>query len=146
MTTSFGKITLATTTFALAMLLSVDWSATRIVTLSVDSAQARVGRPLTPVSVAGVARRQYRRGVYGYGAVGAGLAVGAATVAAATSPWGYDPYYGHPYHEGSYEAAHAEASPAWGGGYYAESPWGYYECRIPHPWDCQPYSHIGWYH
>lgn len=144
MTTSFGKIALATTTFALAMLLSIDWSATRIVTVSVDSAQARVGRPLTPVSVAGVARRQYRRGAYGhgygygYGAVGAGLAVGAATVAAATSPWAYP--YTTDYN------AYASSEPTYGGGYYAESPWGYYECRIPHPWDCQPYSHIGWYH
>src|SRR6516164_1158990 len=32
-----------------------------------DSAQARVGRPLTPVSVAGVARRQNRRAAYGAG-------------------------------------------------------------------------------
>lgn len=152
MTTSFGKTALATTTFALAMLLSVDWSATRIVTLSVDSAQARVGRPLTPVSVAGVARRQYRRGAYGYGhgygygVVGAGLAVGAATVAAATSPWGYDPYYGHPYHDGEQYDAYAGSDPTYVGGYYASSPWGYYECRLPHPYDCQPYSHIGWYH
>jgi hypothetical protein len=47
------------------------------VSLSVDSAQARVGRPLTPVSVAGVARRTTRRAVVG------GAAVGAAVVAPA---------------------------------------------------------------
>jgi BA14K-like protein len=63
-----------------------------------------VGRPLTPMSGAGVARRHYRRGAYGYGAgvVGAGLGA-AAAVGAATSPWGWggstnyyggDPYYG----------------------------------------------------
>ena len=34
-------------------------------TLSIDSADARVGRPLTPVSVAGVHRRAYRRAAYG---------------------------------------------------------------------------------
>src|SRR5579863_3846304 len=100
----YGKIAIATTTFAVATLLSVDWSAQSGVSLSVDSAQARVGRPLTPVSVAGVARRQYRRGAYGYGygagAVGAGLAVGAATAAAVTSPYGY---YGNPY--GAYAMA-----------------------------------------
>lgn len=46
------------------------------VSLSVDSAQARVGRPLTPVSAAGVARRTTRRAVVG------GAAVGAAVVGA----------------------------------------------------------------
>jgi hypothetical protein len=142
----FGTIAIATTTFTLAILLSIDWSGQRIVTLSVDSAQARVGRPLTPVSVAGVARRQYRRAGYGYGAgvVGAGLAAGAvATAAAATYPWGYQAY-GQPYQQGAPYAAYA-ADPTATGGYYAESPWGYYECRLPHAYDCQPYSHIGWY-
>lgn len=37
----------------------------------------RVGRPLTLVSVAGVARRQTRRAVYGIAAVGAAAAAGA---------------------------------------------------------------------
>jgi hypothetical protein len=46
------------------------------VSLSIDSAQARVGRPLTPVSVAGVARRTTRRAVVG------GAVVGGAAVAA----------------------------------------------------------------
>jgi hypothetical protein len=103
----YAKIAIATTTFAFVTLLSVDWSGPGGVSLSVENAQARVGRPLTPVSVAGVARRQYRRGAYGYGygagVVGAGLAagaVGAATVAAATSPYGY---YGDPY--GAYAMA-----------------------------------------
>jgi hypothetical protein len=75
---SLGKIAIATTTFACTALLSFGWSEQRGVSLSIESAQARVGRPLTPVSVAGVARRQYRRGAYGYGAgvVGAGLAAG----------------------------------------------------------------------
>jgi hypothetical protein len=41
-------------------------------------AEARVGRPLTPMSYAGVARRTTRR------AVAAGAAVGAAGVAAGT--------------------------------------------------------------
>ncbi len=41
-----------------------------------SQAQARVGRPLTPMSGAGVARRHYRRGVaVGVGVVGAGVAV-----------------------------------------------------------------------
>jgi hypothetical protein len=50
--------------------------------LSLDTAEARVGRPLSPVSVAGVHRRAYRRGAYGtgVGVVGAG-AVAAGAVA-----------------------------------------------------------------
>ena len=91
---SLTKIAIAVSTFACAGLLSVGWSEQRGVSLSVEEAQARVGRPLTPVSVAGVARRQNRRAAYGYG-VGAGV-VGAAAVATAgavagaTSPG----YYG----------------------------------------------------
>jgi hypothetical protein len=83
---------IATATFACTALLSFGWSEQRGVSLSIESADARVGRPLTPVSVAGVARRQYRRGAYGYGygagVVGAGLAAGAYGTAAvaATSP------------------------------------------------------------
>ena len=56
-----GKIAIAATTFACTALLSFGWSELRGVSLSIESAQARVGRPLTPVSVAGVARRQDRR-------------------------------------------------------------------------------------
>ena len=143
----FGKISIATATFACAMLISFDWSAQQGVSLSVESAQARVGRPLTPVSVAGVARRQYRRAGYGYGygagMVGAGLAIGAAaTVAAATSPWGWG-YNSQPYYGDSY--AYTDASQTAAGGYYASSPWGNYDCRYPHAWDCQPYAHVGWY-
>jgi hypothetical protein len=40
--------------------LSLQWSQKNVV-LSVDSADARVGRPLTPGSVAGVNRRVHRR-------------------------------------------------------------------------------------
>src|SRR4029078_9425606 len=50
---------------------SVGWSKNDGLLRSVDSAQARVGRPLTPVSVAGVARRTTRRAVVGGAAVGA---------------------------------------------------------------------------
>src|SRR5262245_25001648 len=93
------KVAIAVSTFTCAMLLSVGWSEQRGVSLSVEDAQARVGRPLTPVSAAGVARRQNRRAAYGYG-VGAGVAGAAAVatagaVAAAASPgyygWGSNP-------------------------------------------------------
>ena len=39
---------------------SLDWSQKNVV-LSLDSADARVGRPLTATSVAGVNRRVHRR-------------------------------------------------------------------------------------
>jgi hypothetical protein len=57
---------------------SVDWSSNGIA-FFIGSAQARVGRPLTPVSVAGVARRTTRRAVVG-GAVVGGAAVGCVRV------------------------------------------------------------------
>ena len=38
--------------------------------LSLDTAAARIGRPLTPMSIAGVHRRAMRRAYYGYGAYG----------------------------------------------------------------------------
>lgn len=50
----------------------------------VSSAEARIGRPLTPMSYAGVARRTTRRAV-GVGAVAAG-AVYAAPVVVAPAP------------------------------------------------------------
>jgi len=112
---SLRNVAIAASTFACATLLSFGWSEPGAVSLSVESAQARVGRPLTPVSVAGVARRQARRGAYGAGygaaAVGAGLA-GAAVVggavAAANAPYYYGrqgyygtgPYYGAGYGPG----------------------------------------------
>jgi len=62
--------------------VTVDWSPAKLPSLSVDTADARVGRPLTPMSVAGVNRRWHRRALYGAAAAGA---VG----------YGYYNYYGH---------------------------------------------------
>jgi len=56
-------------------------------------ANARVGRPLTPGSVAGVARRTDRR-AYRRGAVAAGAAVGAGAYYGAAAYSGAAPYYG----------------------------------------------------
>jgi hypothetical protein len=50
--------------------------------LSLDAAQARVGRPLTPMSVAGVNRRMNRR-AYAYGAYHGAY---------------HQPYYNYNYH------------------------------------------------
>ena len=51
--------------------ISLQLSQDKGLTLSVDKARARIGRPLTPGSVAGVhrrhERREYRRGYYGGG-------------------------------------------------------------------------------
>ena len=94
-----GKTAIAVSVFACATMLSIDWTEQKGVSLSVESAQARVGRPLTPVSVAGVARRQGRRAAIGAAAVGAGV-VGAGIATAgyygATAPYygATAPYYG----------------------------------------------------
>jgi hypothetical protein len=75
---------------------SLQWSQ-KTVALSLDSADARIGRPLTPMSVAGVHRRAYRRAAYG--------------TAAAYGGYGY-PAYG-------YRSYYATAYPGYGyGGYY----------------------------
>jgi len=78
--------------------------------LSIDTAEARVGRPLTPLSVAGVHRRAYRRGAYGGGYYGGG-------------------YYGGRYYGGGYygrgagvAAAGAVAAGAVATGAYAAYP------------------------
>jgi hypothetical protein len=87
------KPVIATVAFACATLFSFGCSEQGGISLVVESAQARVGRPLTPVSVAGVARRHNRRAAVAVGAVGAAALGTAAAVAAA-------PYYGTPYHGG----------------------------------------------
>jgi hypothetical protein len=69
------KSVLAAAAMVCAVSGSIGWSRDNGLSLSVESAQARVGRPLSPVSVAGVARRSTRRAVVG------GAAVGAAVVA-----------------------------------------------------------------
>jgi hypothetical protein len=143
--TSVGKIAIATTAFACATLLSFGWSGERGVSLSIESAQARVGHPATATSAAGVSRRHYRRAAYGHGggvvgagvAAGAGLAAGAVgtAVAAATAPFGY--YGGGPY-AGPYPGPYTD------GGYYASSPWGDYACS-PSALGCKPYASKDWY-
>src|ERR1700736_3981842 len=108
---SLTTVAIAASTFACAALLSFGWSEQRGVSLSVENAQARVGRPLTPVSAAGVARRHPRRAVYGAGAVGAGAAavgtaaaIGTAAAVGATSPYytGAGYYAGSPYYGGGF--------------------------------------------
>jgi hypothetical protein len=65
---------IAATALFCAAPLTLDWSPTKTPSLSIDTADARVGRPLTPMSVAGVNRRVHRRAYYGAAAAaGAGL-------------------------------------------------------------------------
>jgi hypothetical protein len=89
---SLRKIAIAASAFACTALLSFGWSEQGGVSLSVESAQARVGRPLTPMSVAGVARRQTRRAVYGAGVVGAGAVAAGAYYAGRGYYGGGGPY------------------------------------------------------
>jgi hypothetical protein len=152
---SFTKIAIATTTLTCATLFSFGWSEQRGASLSIESAQARIGRPLTPVSVAGVARRNYRRAAYGYGAgvVGAGVAaaaIGTAAVAA-TAPGYYGTgYYGRRayapaayYGDPANSYAYAGAGPGYVGGYYGSSPWGFYECQPGYIYGCRHLSELG---
>jgi hypothetical protein len=89
--TIVGAALLATAPF------SLQWSQ-KTVTLSLDSADARIGRPLTPMSVAGVHRRAYRRAAYGAAAYGVGSYYGASSY----SGYSYG-RYGYPaYGYGSY--------------------------------------------
>jgi len=89
MSTTLGVV-IATTMLCSAP-VSIDWSPINVAfkspSLSVDTAQARVGRPLTPMSVAGVNRRVNRRAYYG-------AAAGAA--AAGAAGYGYYNYYRQP--------------------------------------------------
>ena len=80
-----------------AVPFSIQWSQ-KNVTLSLDSAEARIGRPWTPLSVAGVHRRAYRRAyraaVYG-GVTGYGL--GYSGYGSPAYSYGYPGYsYGYP--------------------------------------------------
>jgi len=71
---------------------SLQWSQ-KTVALSLDSADARVGRPLTPVSVAGVHRRAHRRAAYGTAAAYGGYAAYGNYYATASPGYGYGGVY-----------------------------------------------------
>ena len=82
----------ATAALLTAVPASLHYSQTQPLSVSLDRAEARIGRPLTPGSVAGVNRRVHRRAYYGYGAaaaVGTAAAVGAYRYNRAC---GYYPY------------------------------------------------------
>ncbi|MBR0791771.1 hypothetical protein JQ631_22050 [Bradyrhizobium manausense] len=72
--------------------LSLHTSPSKTLAVSVDTAAARVGRPLTPMSVAGVNRRVHRRAYYGAAAAGA-AAYGAYGYRRACGYYPYPPCY-----------------------------------------------------
>jgi hypothetical protein len=104
------SVVVGATVFA-ATPISLHLSRTMSPSLSTDTADARVGRPLTPVSVAGVNRRQNRRAAYGYGAGAVGAGLGAAAIGTAAAV-GAAPYYGSGYYGGT--------------GYYGGGPYASY--------------------
>ena len=105
-------VTLGTTALFACILcatpLSLRLSPEGNVSLSVDSASAVIGRPLTPMSVAGVNRRAhrraYRQGYYGYGAYNNPYRYGYGTYQPYSyygSGYGtYRPWYGYGYQPG----------------------------------------------
>jgi hypothetical protein len=111
---------------------SPHWSSRQNASLT-SRAEARIGRPATPGSIAGVNRRvdrrTARRDFYGTGGYyGTGAAIGtAAAVGAAGAYWGsqyynnnYNPYYGNAYY----------GSPYYGNAYYGNSNYGWYPGRL----------------
>src|SRR5215472_8983246 len=86
-------------TLCCAAPLSLHWSPAKSPSLSVDTADARVGRPLTPISVAGVNRRAHRRAYYG---AAAGAAAVGAVAAGAASAHGYGYGYDNGYADTGY--------------------------------------------
>jgi hypothetical protein len=94
-----------------ALPVSLQWSQ-KSVALSLDTADARIGRPLTPFSVAGVHRRAYRRAAYA-------AAVGGVGYGSYYGGYGY-PGYGYGY------SAYAPTAPSYGTGYgYGYGGYGY---------------------
>jgi hypothetical protein len=115
---------------------SVEWSH-KNVGLSLDRANARIGRPLTPLSVAGVHRRAYRRAAF-YGAGGYGLG----------SYYGYNypaysSYYA-PQSYSSYSGYYAPQSYSSYSGYYAPQSYSsYYAPQSYYSYYRRPY--VGFY-
>lgn len=101
-----SRLALAVAAGTVCLFISDNMSSTQQSGLTTQ-ANARIGRPGTPMSVAGVARRQTRRAVrgayYGGAAIGAGAYYGGSR------------YYGN-YRPGGYYGAYAAGG--YPGGYY----------------------------
>jgi BA14K-like protein len=93
---------------------SVRWSAGKLspqhmFSVSLDSANAVIGRPLTPGSVAGVHRRVGRRTAR-YGYYGAAAAAGAIGAGAYYGGYGHDPHQYYDYYRGQGSTAESANS------------------------------------
>jgi hypothetical protein len=120
---SLFAASISTALVSAAVPASFNWSPAKF---SVDTAEARVGRPLTATSVAGVSRRVHRR-EYRRAAVGA--AVGAAAVGGAAAGAAYvggpAPAYG--------PGPAVAAAPPYGGPGYGYGPGPYPDTAIVNP-------------
>ena len=93
-----------------AVPFSLQWSQNNV-TLSLDSAEARIGRPLTATSIAGVSRRVHRR------------AYRRAAVYAGAAGLGYGLHSGYGYPASSYNYSYPAYS--YGGYGYGYPAYGY---------------------
>ncbi|WP_205772498.1 hypothetical protein [Microvirga calopogonii] len=87
-------ILVAASALLCAIPVSIEKSDSLGIRVTADTAQARIGHPATPGSVAGVARRNARRGGY-YGYYRPGVAAGALATGAIAA--GAGSYYGYGY-------------------------------------------------
>jgi len=109
-----------------AVPVSLHWSPASVTPLAVDTAEAKVGRPATPVSVAGANRRADRR-AYRAGAAAAGAVAAGAVAAGAAATGAY--YYGQPVQDDPYYGQPVPAP------YYAQpAPAPYYAAPAPTPY------------
>ncbi len=102
------KIMLFALSLLIGMLISIDWSPQNGISLGINPAYARIGRPLTPFSVAGVHRRHVRRS-YRYGN-----------------------YYGHAYHGHGYYGHTYYGHRYYGHPYYGNRYYGHTYYRHPY--------------
>ena len=108
---------IAAAAFFCAAPLSLQWSPAKSPSLALDTANARIGHPLTPMSVAGVHRRAMRRtfGVaanLGYHPVARAAAVGAVAAGAAATGAGWGGGFGG----WGWNSPLYSAAPGWGWG------------------------------
>jgi hypothetical protein len=112
-TVKLRNIIAATIVGGSAFFLSENVWTTASPTSLVTQAEARIGRPWTPLSVAGVARRHYRRAVVASAITGGALAAG----------YGYGYGYGYPF--SSYATGYSNFSYGYGYPNYETPNYGY---------------------
>ena len=129
--------------------ISLNWSPASLPSMSIDRADARIGRPLTPLSVAGVNRRVHRRAYYraatGYGYGRSGYR--------GYGGYGYGGYGGYRYGGYSYDpnytafsastySGYSEPYSSYSYGSYSPYTQGYYRGVIYVPYYLGYYSYM----